>query len=42
MSWKNAENRVLSLRGRMVLSTFLTTGLLSILATIVVTVISYR
>ena len=42
MSWKNAEHSRLSLRGRMVLSTFLTTGCLSILATVVVTVISYR
>ena len=42
MSWKNAETTGLSLRGRMVLSTFLTTGCLSILATVVVTVIAYR
>lgn len=42
MSWKNAEKTVLSLRGRMVLSTFLTTGILSIVTVVVVIVVSYR
>lgn len=42
MSWKNVEQTGLSLRGRMVLSTFFITGCLSILATVVVAIISYR
>lgn len=42
MSWKNADYRGFSLRGRLVLSTFLMSGFLSICAAVAVSVFSYR